>query len=373
MFLLLFFIQFGFPFKMHAMLEDAVQEGNRDIVSWQCLGRTFRIHKPKEFSEKVMPRYFSKTKCKSFQRQLHIYGFKRITDTRSSDFGAYQHPFFIRGKTELCLQMTRQKIKGSSTGGPGSWGIIQQKARRACHEPKEVFCSSNNIKDMIRSGMTRQTNVASPIYLPAAAPGVNLPRSPNREEKGFPGSDFSPNILCPPPNLGLVPHNTAMNLLAPPNPPNALCNSTDQSSESMVSHVKLQDFPNTEPLCSSNLEKIMTTTPNLGVAPPPSPVQLFPVPLSTTRDLEWIHHVAQSLSLPTIQQSPPTRAQIVVAKPAINDVESLGADRLETNILSDHGEEDFFEGKRFFTLHQDTDSRDNVFAVYGISISGELY
>ena len=95
------------------MLEDAAIGGHEDIVSWQPHGKAFRVHKPQEFTKYILPCYFKQTKYKSFQRQLHIYGFQRISRKELPDWGAYYHDKFLRHDKELCLTMSRQKIKGS--------------------------------------------------------------------------------------------------------------------------------------------------------------------------------------------------------------------------------------------------------------------
>jgi len=112
------FSKFSFPFKLHHLLDEA-EKNNRQwasIISWTPSGRAFKIHKPKEFAALVMPRYFDQTKYRSFQRQLYIYGFDRIRKSKTTsdeEAGAYSHKLLVRGSAELCLDMTRTKIKGT--------------------------------------------------------------------------------------------------------------------------------------------------------------------------------------------------------------------------------------------------------------------
>ena len=101
----------AFPFKLHAILDQVERDGLSHIISWQPHGRCFVIHDPKEFTETVMPDFFRQSKLTSFQRQLNLYGFNRIT--RGSDSGGYYHELFLRGKVFLCKKMIRTKIKGT--------------------------------------------------------------------------------------------------------------------------------------------------------------------------------------------------------------------------------------------------------------------
>ena len=68
-----------FPEKLHRMLESVEREGSTDIVSFHSHGRSFAIHKPRMFVEKIMPRFFRQTRLTSFQRQLNLYGFRRMS------------------------------------------------------------------------------------------------------------------------------------------------------------------------------------------------------------------------------------------------------------------------------------------------------
>ena len=102
-----------FPYKLYQML-DIITKENSDltqIISWQPHGRAFVIHKPKAFVDEVLPRFFKQSKLTSFQRQLNLYGFERLT--RGDDKGAYYHELFLRGRSFLLDRMQRTKVKGT--------------------------------------------------------------------------------------------------------------------------------------------------------------------------------------------------------------------------------------------------------------------
>jgi hypothetical protein len=100
-----------FPMKLHAMLDRIEADGYGDVIGWQAHGRCFCIRKTKEFVDYIMPTYFRQGKLTSFQRQLNLYGFARLT--RGKDAGAYYHELFLRGKSSLAKRMKRTKIKGT--------------------------------------------------------------------------------------------------------------------------------------------------------------------------------------------------------------------------------------------------------------------
>eukprot|EP00934_Nitzschia_sp_Nitz4_P001601 Nitzschia sp. Nitz4//scaffold9_size221794//158959//159921//NITZ4_001368-RA/size221794-processed-gene-0.339-mRNA-1//-1//CDS//3329561067//1601//frame0 len=99
-----------FPIKLHEMLDAVIREGKEDIVSWQPHGRCFLVHKPKEFVE-LLPIHFKLSKIASFQRQLNLYGFQRLT--RGRDRGGYYHELFLRDKVFLSHSIQRIKVKGT--------------------------------------------------------------------------------------------------------------------------------------------------------------------------------------------------------------------------------------------------------------------
>lgn len=99
-----------FPLKLHAMLEAVQTEGLEHVVSWQPHGRCFVVRDPKAFVP-ILDKYFKVTKIASFQRQLNLYGFQRITKGR--DRGGYYHELFLRSKVFLVQNIHRVKVKGT--------------------------------------------------------------------------------------------------------------------------------------------------------------------------------------------------------------------------------------------------------------------
>lgn len=100
-----------FPLKLHWVLLKAEMEGLSDIISWSIHGRAFVMSNREKFSEIFIPVYFNQTKTNSFFRQLHIYGFKRIT--KGPDKGAYYQELFLRGKPFLAYRILRHRGNGT--------------------------------------------------------------------------------------------------------------------------------------------------------------------------------------------------------------------------------------------------------------------
>lgn len=107
-----------FPFKLHQLLEDTEKHGHESIISWSPHGRSFVVHKPKEFVAEILPTYFKQSKIGSFQRQLNLYGFRRFTGGK--DKGGYYHEYFLRGMSFLVHRMRRTKVKGTLVRGASS-------------------------------------------------------------------------------------------------------------------------------------------------------------------------------------------------------------------------------------------------------------
>ena len=105
-----------FPEKLMNMLDKA-SILHPDTVSWCSHGRAFKVRKPEVFTNEVMGTYFKQSsKWTSFQRQLSLYGFRRIT--HGEDAGAYYHEFFLRGRPLLCKRIQRQRVNGTGVRQP---------------------------------------------------------------------------------------------------------------------------------------------------------------------------------------------------------------------------------------------------------------
>lgn len=109
-----------FPFKLFRMLAKVEEDGKQDIVSFTSNNRAFIIHKPHKFTNEIMPEYFTTTRMSSFQRQLNLYGFRRITEGPNK--GAYYHEFFQKGKLSWCNRIKRKK--NSVKSPPNFFGAL---------------------------------------------------------------------------------------------------------------------------------------------------------------------------------------------------------------------------------------------------------
>ena len=85
--------------QLHSMLEAE----DREVVGWTDDERGFKIRDADRFRETVLPKYYRHTKLASFQRQLNLYGFKKLS--HGPDMGAYFHPLFSRGSSDALREV----------------------------------------------------------------------------------------------------------------------------------------------------------------------------------------------------------------------------------------------------------------------------
>jgi len=101
-----------FPIKLYAMLElaDNIPEFAK-AVTWLPHGRAFRVLDQDTFMKDVVPVFFNQTKIRSFNRQLHMWGFHRIGRGNEK---AWYNENFLRGMPESMELLVRTKIKGNT-------------------------------------------------------------------------------------------------------------------------------------------------------------------------------------------------------------------------------------------------------------------
>ena len=163
------------------MVSYAVVKSNKRlniylIVIVLCIGRSFVIHKPKAFANIILVHYFNKAKLTSFQRQLNLYGFLRISNGR--DAGGYYNEYFLRGRSYLCDKMTRTKVKGTG----------YKAASNPMHEPN--FYAMPHVppvavKCQMESSLPPIVNVVQPDPTPMFATSFSMKHN----------SSLSPQVL----------------------------------------------------------------------------------------------------------------------------------------------------------------------------------
>ena len=84
---------------------------------------SFCVLDERAFAEEVIPQYFAHSKMASFQRQLNIYGFRRLI-AKGNAACAFFHPCFVRGHPELLSSIRRvpkKRLQAADDGrAPGA-------------------------------------------------------------------------------------------------------------------------------------------------------------------------------------------------------------------------------------------------------------
>lgn len=94
-----------FPERLHRLLKEVEENKQDDIIGFFSHGRAFAIHDREQFVKEIMPKYFKQSRLSSFQRQLNLYGFTRISS--GPDLGGYYHELFLKGRPSLAMHMRR--------------------------------------------------------------------------------------------------------------------------------------------------------------------------------------------------------------------------------------------------------------------------
>jgi len=93
-----------FPQRLMELLSH---DDTSESITWTSKGDAFMIVKESSFIEKVLPRFFKKSKISSFKGKLYRWGFKR--NMMGKNRGSFFHKFFLRDNPALCLHMRRNQ------------------------------------------------------------------------------------------------------------------------------------------------------------------------------------------------------------------------------------------------------------------------
>lgn len=107
-------LKFAFPTKLYAMLElaDGIPDFSK-AITWLPHGRAFMMIDEVAFM-KIVPYFFNQTHLRSFNRSLHLWGFKRVGKKKCKNQIIWYHEKFLRGVPQAIYQMVRVKVKGQA-------------------------------------------------------------------------------------------------------------------------------------------------------------------------------------------------------------------------------------------------------------------
>ena len=159
-----------FPCKVYEMLEAAEDQNLKHIVSWNSDGTGFTVHNKDLFTKEIIPQYFNQTKYKSFQRQLSLYGFQRITNGENK--GLRFHELLRRGNRDLCRSMKPIGYKPRCT-----------ESRQKIFSPPEVATTSTTA---ITLPPPLPTSSSSPTAKYPGTLGQTVPQPVVSERQQFP-------------------------------------------------------------------------------------------------------------------------------------------------------------------------------------------
>lgn len=209
----------SFPAKLHEMLQKVEADGYSNVVSWQPHGRCFVVHDPTAFKT-ILPNYFKLSKLASFQRQLNLYGFQRLT--AGMDKNGYYHELFLRGRIDLVARMNRIKVKGTGVRAKANPDEEPNLYVYPAVDPtaSEVLAttSSNKRKSSSTSALVSSSPLLA-VSLGKTLPSVPQPPSVVSSNESSPLTVPSVALELPSSLLSVPSLNPIRPLATPPSPP----------------------------------------------------------------------------------------------------------------------------------------------------------
>jgi len=160
-----------FPVKVYEMLENAEKQKFDHIVSWNEAGTGFMVHDKDHFTKEIVPHYFNLTKYKSFQRQLSLYGFQRVTVGPNK--GLRYHEKLRKGELELVRQMKPVGYKPRNlTRLLGPKKHKQQQQQQLKRATNIMTTTTTTVVKTTTTSTTLLANESTPSAIPIASTGI---------------------------------------------------------------------------------------------------------------------------------------------------------------------------------------------------------
>mmetsp|Transcript_21375 Transcript_21375/g.59443 ORF Transcript_21375/g.59443 Transcript_21375/m.59443 type:complete len:254 (+) Transcript_21375:556-1317(+) len=153
-------LQRTFPQMLYQILEDSAEAGTDDIIAWDEDGASFHIVKPEAFNDSILPKYTKKrTKFRSFQRQLNIYGF-RMTKRPCV---VYHHELFQRGDMVSINRIRPTPLKKKTDNGKGKASDVNRRmdGQHQYHVQKILPLSIRSFRKVAEDGKCQSTLLSS--------------------------------------------------------------------------------------------------------------------------------------------------------------------------------------------------------------------
>jgi len=162
-----------FPVKVYEMLENAEKKQFAHIVSWNENGTGFMVHDKDHFTKEIVPHYFNLTKYKSFQRQLSLYGFQRVTVGPNK--GLRYHEKLRKGELALVRQMKPVGYKPRNLSR-----LLEQKRQKQQQQQQQLGRGTNILTTTTTTVVKTTTTSTTLLANDPSKNGTNaIPNAPN--------------------------------------------------------------------------------------------------------------------------------------------------------------------------------------------------
>jgi hypothetical protein len=182
-----------FPQKLHMLLQEAEDQNLTHVVSWNTAGTGFTIHNRYYFEAHIIPRFFNSSQYRAFQRSLNVWGFSMVS--KGANRGTCWHPYFRRGREDLCDLMERVPIKQNASQESkqkvSSKLDFDQVQNIQLPPMRHQTGPSNAAPRLLGGAVEHEAGIAAPPHIPVSVLQQML-QQPGKEQHVLPG--FIPGV-----------------------------------------------------------------------------------------------------------------------------------------------------------------------------------